>query len=117
MNRLKQKESSRAIRANRVKKSIASETKINHLVVSVSNTNIQAQILDTTTGKTVLTVISSKMAAKGSKTEKATAVGTEIAKQAVAKGIKKVRFDRGHKLYHGRVKALAEAARAGGLEF
>lgn len=54
--------------------------------------------------------------AKGSKSEIAHAVGVEVAKKALEKGIKKAAFDRGARLYHGRVKALAEGLRAGGLE-
>ena len=72
-------------------------------------------------GKTLAAASSSSKdmkAAKGGKSLKAAQkVGEAIAKKALAAGVKKVAFDRGAHIYHGRVKALAEAARAGGLEF
>jgi len=80
--------------------------------------HISAQIIDDMNHKTVVyaTTVGNKQA-KGSMTERAALVGTEIAKKAAKKNIKKVAFDRGSKLFHGRVKALAEAARKEGLEF
>ena len=83
-----------------------------------SNKNIEAQIIDDL-NKTTL-VASSSMSLKlenGSNVEAAGKVGADIAKKALAKKIKKVVFDRSGYIYHGRVKALAEAAREAGLEF
>ncbi len=87
------------------------------LSVSVSNRNVTAQIIDDE--KSITLAHSSSMAGKvkGSLTDKATYVGDDIAKKAQKAKIKQVVFDRGSKLYHGRVKALATAAREGGLEF
>ena len=81
-----------------------------------SNQYIYAQLIDDTKSTTLISAsdIESK---KGTKTERATAVGTEVAKQAQAKGIKKVVFDRNGFKYTGRIKALADGARAGGLAF
>lgn len=80
--------------------------------------HIYAQIVDDSEGKTLVAAGSSvKGFAKGSGVDTASRVGEEIAKKATAKGIKKVVFDRGARPYHGRVKALAEAARKGGLNF
>ena len=75
-----------------------------------------AQIIDDADGKTLVAQSSLKLK-KGSKTEKAKAIGIELAKAALAKGISAVVFDRGSFPYHGRVKALAEGAREGGLKF
>jgi large subunit ribosomal protein L18 len=86
--------------------------------VFVSNVHVTAQLIDDTNHKTVayVTTVGQKTV-KGTMTEKAAWVGEEIAKQAKTHKIKTVVFDRGGKLYHGRVAALADAARNGGLEF
>ncbi len=79
--------------------------------------HIYAQVIVDVDHATVASVSSLTLKdAKGSKTEIAHAVGIEVAKKALEKGIKKAAFDRGPRLYHGRVKALAEGLRAGGLE-
>ncbi len=83
-----------------------------------SNKNIYAQLIDDLSGKTLVQANSKDMKnVTGSNIEGAKAVGEAIAKLAVEKGYKSVVFDRGGYLYHGRVKALADAARAAGLEF
>lgn len=88
------------------------------LNVHVSNTHIAAQLIDDTTGKTLAAVSTvGQKSLKGTMTEKAEWVGGEIAKQAKTAKVKAVVFDRGGKLYHGRVAALADAARKAGLEF
>lgn len=87
------------------------------LSVHVSNLHVSAQLIDDTTGNTIAAASTVGGKATGTKTEKAAAIGTEIAKKAKAAKIKAVVFDRGSKLYHGRVKALADAARKEGLEF
>lgn len=88
------------------------------LHVSVTNKHVSAQVINDETGKTLVAVstVGKKMDGK-TMTEKASWVGTEVAKKAKAKKISKVVYDRGAKLYHGRVKALAEAAREAGMEF
>lgn len=88
------------------------------LAVYRSLSHIYAQIIDDLEGKTL--VATSSLQAKlpkGGNVEAAGKVGEEIAKKALASGIKKVAFDRAGFRYHGRVKALAESARKGGLEF
>ena len=92
------------------------------LTVHRSLKYIYAQVVDDAQEKTLAAASSlSKELAGGKKSAKnveaARKVGELLAKKAVAAGVKKVAFDRGARLYHGRVKALAEAARAGGLEF
>ena len=83
-----------------------------------SNNFIYAQLIDDEAQKTVLSVSSRGMKAdKATKTAIAEKVGESIAKKAAEKGIKKAVFDRGSYLYHGRVKALADSARKGGLQF
>ncbi len=85
-----------------------------------SNRYVWVQLVDMTTGKTLFSENSQKLAKKGdkkTKTEVAFIVGEQIAKKAVSKGVKKVVFDRGSYRFHGRVKAVAEGARKGGLEF
>ena len=82
---------------------------------------IYAQVVDDSAGKTLAFVSSLSKELKSEKLGKglsaAKRVGELIAKKALAAGVKQVAFDRGARVYHGRVKALAEAARAGGLEF
>jgi large subunit ribosomal protein L18 len=83
--------------------------------------HIYAQVIDDTTGTTLAAASTNepeaRSSASGNKTERARAVGTAIAARAKEKGITAVVFDRGGYLYHGRVKALADAARQGGLDF
>jgi large subunit ribosomal protein L18 len=88
------------------------------LSVYVSNLHVTAQLIDDVSGKTLgyVTTVGQK-SLKGTMTEKAAWVGTEIAAKAKAAKTKRVVFDRGGKLYHGRVSALADAARKSGLEF
>ena len=104
-------------RAKRTRAKITGTTERPRLTVSFSNQHIIAQIIDDEKQKTLAyaTTVGSKMA--GSKTEKAALIGTEIVKKAKTAKIKKVVFDRGSKLYAGRMSALADAARKEGLEF
>ncbi|HET9137115.1 MAG TPA: 50S ribosomal protein L18 [Candidatus Kapabacteria bacterium] len=87
------------------------------LVVFRSNNGIYAQLVDDTKGFTLASAGSAKITEKTNKSNKSTAVGKEIAGLAKQKGISKVVFDRNGYLYHGRIKALAEAAREAGLQF
>jgi len=90
------------------------------LTVFRSNSEIYAQLVDDSSGKTITTVSSmgkTDAKVKGSKSDKAKSVGAAIAKIAVGKGIQQVVFDRNGYLYHGRVKAVADGAREGGLKF
>ena len=84
-----------------------------------SNKEIYAQVIDDNAGKTLAAASSRDKGidAKGTKTEIANAVGKAIAEKAKSAGVETVAFDRGGNLYHGRVKALAEGAREGGLKF
>ncbi len=100
----------------RIRSTISGSAKRPRLAVFRSNTSIYAQLIDDAAGKTLAGTSSMKIA-KGTKTEQAVAVGEEIATKAKELKIKEVVFDRGGFLYHGRVKALAEAARKGGLKF
>ncbi|HGY10712.1 MAG TPA: 50S ribosomal protein L18 [Oceanithermus profundus] len=87
------------------------------LTVYRSLSHIYAQIIDDEAGQTLVASSTLALGVKGNKTEAAKQVGADLAKKAVEKGIKQVVFDRGAYKYHGRVKALAEAAREAGLEF
>ncbi len=89
------------------------------LAVFRSNTGISAQLVDDDAGKTLAAAgwQQLKKAFKGDKTKQASEVGKLLAAAAKQAGIERVVFDRGGYLYHGRVKALAEAAREGGLRF
>lgn len=111
----------RAKRVRRIRKNISGTAERPRLRVFKSNKHIYAQIIDDVSGRT-LCAMSTKdkqfdMGEESGKTAAAKIVGTMIAERAVAAGIKKVIFDRGGYIYHGRVKALSEAAREGGLEF
>jgi large subunit ribosomal protein L18 len=104
----------------RVRRKISGTTQKPRLSVFRSNTEIYAQLIDDETG-TTLAAASSKekdiAAQKGTKVEKSKLVGTAIARKATELGLKDVTFDRSGYLYHGRVKAVAEGAREGGLLF
>jgi len=104
----------------RIRKKISGTPEIPRISVFRSNAEIYAQIIDDNNRKTLVFASSKEKAFssfKGTKTEKATAVGKLLAEKAINAGIKKVCFDRNGNLFHGRVKALAEAAREGGLQF
>jgi len=105
----------------RVRHKIKTTTTRPRLSVFRSNKHIYAQIIDHNSGKTIVsareTDLPKKSTAKLNKREKAKMVGEKLAQLAKAKKITKVVFDRGPYKYHGRIKALAEAARSGGLNF
>ena len=110
----------RKARHARVRAKVSGTPEVPRLNVFRSNQNIFAQIIDDTKGTTLVSassIVKDLKLANGSNIEAATKVGELIAKRAKEAKIKKVVFDRGGYLYHGRVKALAEAARANGLEF
>lgn len=85
--------------------------------MSRSLKNISAQIVDDTNGTTLLGLSSQSVDSKGTKVDRAKDTGKKLAELACEKGVSRVVFDRAGYLYHGRVKALAEGAREGGLEF
>lgn len=118
MNRLAHTVQNLARRKNRVRASVSGTTERPRLSVNVSNRHISAQIIDDTRHITLahVTTVGQK-AASGNMSERAAWVGTEVAKKAKAAKVSRVVFDRGGRLYHGRVKALADAARNAGLEF
>ena len=101
----------------RVRGKISGSAELPRLSVYKSNKEIYAQLINDKDGKTLASASSRGLNAKGTKVEISTEVGKAIAEKALAKGVKEVVFDRGGYLYHGRVAALAEAAREAGLEF
>ena len=119
------KESRSEIRAKkhrRVRNNLAGTAERPRLAVFRSNNHMYAQIIDDTVGNTLVaaSTLEKEIKAELKKTndvDAAAYVGTVIAKRAIEKGIKKVVFDRGGFLYHGKIEALAEAAREAGLEF
>ncbi len=105
-------------RLKRVRKHLAANIGVPRLSVFRSNQHIWAQIIDDKHGKTLVASSSKSLSGdKANKTEQAGMVGEAIAKLALEKKITYVKFDRGLYRYHGRVKALAQAAREGGLKF
>ena len=105
-------------RHSRVRSKISGTAECPRLNVFRSNTNIYAQLIDDVAGVTLASASSlDKEISAETKVAQGSAVGSAIAKAATEKGIKQVVFDRGGYLYHGRVQALAEAARENGLEF
>jgi large subunit ribosomal protein L18 len=106
-------------RHRRVRGKVAGTADRPRLVVSRSNKGISAQLVDDDAGRTLAAAswIGLKKSFKGTKTEQAAEVGKLLAANAKKAGIETVVFDRGGYLYHGRVKALAEGAREGGLNF
>jgi large subunit ribosomal protein L18 len=115
------KNETRQKRHRRVRKSVAGTAERPRLNVYRSTDHIYAQVIDDAKGHTVASASTLDASLKdnknGGNVEGAKAVGQMVAERAKAAGITKVVFDRGGYLYHGRVKALADAAREGGLEF
>jgi large subunit ribosomal protein L18 len=113
----------KTLRRNKIRRSIRKRVKGTserpRLSVFRSNRDIYVQVIDDSVGNTLVAASSREkgVAPKGTKIEKAKAVGAELARRALEKGITQVVFDRGGYLYHGRVKAVADGAREGGLKF
>ena len=109
----------RARRKLRIRKKVEGNAERPRLTVFRSNKQIYAQVIDDRTGTTVCaaTSIGKDKPGEGGKIAVATLVGEAVAKACVDKGIKQVVFDRNGYIYHGRVKALADGARKGGLSF
>ncbi len=99
------------------RKVIIGTTERPRLVVSRSLNNVFAQIIDDSSGATLIGLSSTSLNKGRANVEISGILGETIAELAVKKGIKKVVFDRGDRVYHGRIKAVAEGARKKGLEF
>ena len=117
MDRLKHSKLAVKMRQARVRSKIHGTKERPRLSIHVSNDHVTAQLIDDESSTTLVYISTIGRKVNGTMKEKAAAIGTELAKKAKSAGIKKVVFDRGEKLYHGRVKALADAAREEGLEF
>lgn len=118
MNRLIQKTKHENLRRARTRASMTGTSERPRLSVHVSNQHVTAQIIDDSKHQTICYVTTAGQKSLDSNLSvKAEWVGAEIAKRAKTSKVSKVVFDRGSKLYHGRVAALAEAARKAGLEF
>ncbi|TGG86933.1 MAG: 50S ribosomal protein L18 [Aphanocapsa feldmannii 277cV] len=109
-------------RHRRIRRHIGGTSQRPRLAVYRSNNNIYAQVIDDLAQHTIVSASTIDKELKGSLTaagncEASVAVGRLVAERAMAKGIEAVVFDRGGKVYHGRVKALADAAREAGLKF
>lgn len=118
MNQLQNTKHNLFRRKNRIRKVVSGTSSRPRLTVYISNLNVNAQLIDDEKATTIasVTTIGAKLT-NSNLTQKAQWVGGEIAKIAKTKKIKQVVFDRNGRLYHGRVKALADKAREGGLEF
>lgn len=117
MNNLQHKLHNRTQRKNRIRSVITGTHERPRLSVTISNLHVSAQIIDDVNHQTLASASTVGQKVTGTLTDKAAKVGEQIATQAKTAKIKRVVFDRNGKLYHGRVKALAEAARNAGLEF
>ena len=106
-------------RHNRVRGKISGTAERPRLSVFRSENNIYAQIIDDVAGNTLVSAstVEKGFEGNGGNAEAAKKIGATVAERALQKGIEEVVFDRGGYIYHGRVKALAEGAREGGLKF
>ena len=112
------KNKTRQRRHERIRNKVSGTETCPRLSVFRSNGNIYAQIIDDTKGNTLVSCSSIELKlANGGNVEAAKQVGSKLAELALAKNIENVVFDRGGYIYHGRVKALADAAREAGLKF
>jgi large subunit ribosomal protein L18 len=122
MDRLKAKQAKLERRQRRVRSKVSGTTDRPRLRVTRTNINIYAQVIDDVAGTTLVSASTidaevRKSLKSGGNADAAKAVGEAIGKRAVDAGIKQVVFDRGGRIFHGRVKALADGARSAGLEF
>ncbi len=123
MARWQTKEESRERRHLRLRKRVNGTGERPRLAVRRSLTQIYAQIVDDTTGRTLAAVsslakdVQARFGEAKTKTDRSRVVGRVLAERAKGVGITRVAFDRGGYIYHGRIKALADGAREGGLEF
>jgi large subunit ribosomal protein L18 len=117
MTNLQKKLANNKLRKARVRSKISGTAERPRLSVTISNLHVSAQLIDDTSGKTLVaaTTVGKKQA--GTLSEKSAVIGTDIAKKAIKAKIKAVVFDRNGRAYAGRLKSLAEAARKEGLEF
>ncbi|MFO0704471.1 MAG: 50S ribosomal protein L18 [Candidatus Andersenbacteria bacterium] len=111
-----QKQHTRLARVRRIRSRLVGSASRPRLVASRSNTGMYLQLIDDAKGVTLLAVRDQEFKKK-TKTERAAAAATQLAEQALKKGIKQVVFDRAGRAYHGRIAAVAEAARKAGLKF
>ena len=121
MSNAKDKQTARLRRHHRVRKNLSGTQERPRLAVFRSNRHVVAQVIDDVSGRTLAAASSLEGGVRGAgatgNRNAATAVGKLVAERAKAAGVTKVAFDRGGFLYHGRVAALADAAREAGLEF
>jgi len=122
MDKLKAKQAKLERRQRRVRSKVSGTAERPRLRVTRTNSQIYAQIIDDVSGTTLLSASTVDAEVKGSlkngaNIEAAKAAGEALGRRAVEAGIKEVVFDRGGRIYHGRVKALADGARSAGLEF
>jgi large subunit ribosomal protein L18 len=104
-------------RHRRVRKKVSGSSERPRLAVYRSNKHIYAQLIDDVAGRTLVASSTTTSGEDGAPKEKAKSVGIDLATKAKAAGVTRVTFDRGGFKYHGRIQAVAEGAREGGLEF
>lgn len=122
MDKLKAKQAALARRHRRVRGKVTGTAERPRLCVTRTNAHIYAQIIDDRSGRTLAAAASNESEIgtslkSGANVDAAKAVGEAVGKRAVDAGVNEVVFDRGGRLYHGRVKALADGARSAGLKF
>jgi large subunit ribosomal protein L18 len=115
MSDTKTKREARVRRHARVRRKVSGTAERPRLAVYRSNRHIYAQLIDDVAGRTIVAASDADAQPAGAKTDAAKAVGTLLARRAKDAGIQRAVFDRGGRLYHGRVAALADAAREEGL--
>ncbi|MBQ0045540.1 MAG: 50S ribosomal protein L18 [Mycoplasma sp.] len=114
----KTRKQARQLRHDRITRKLKlNGNELPRLIVTKTNANITAQIFDDAKGITLVSSSSVQLKLKSGNVKACQQVGEDVAKKALAKNIKKVSFDRGGSKYHGRVQALADAARKAGLKF
>ncbi len=116
MEKTQYKKTKRVVRHNRIRAKVSGTAERPRLAIFRSNRFIYDQLINDAAGKT-LAAVDTRTIKSGTLTEKATAIGTEIATKAKAAGVEAVVFDRGGFRYQGTIAALADAARAAGLAF
>ena len=117
MSDLAKKLLNKSLRKNRVRSKVSGTAERPRLTVTISNMHVSAQIIDDEKGYTLAAATTVGSKATGTMTERASAIGTDIAKKAKKAKITAVVFDRNGRQYAGRLSALADAARKEGLEF